>query len=91
MTTKMLIKIITLNKQVMFLNNRLHLNLICSPKVHRNVWVTILKIFKFNLKTPIVVGLFLEKQLILVTATGDVSTVVHEYAHWYLGILQDAD
>lgn len=33
----------------------------------------------------------LEKQLILVTATGDVSTVVHEYAHWYLGILQDAD
>ncbi len=33
----------------------------------------------------------LDKQLILVTATGDVSTVVHEYAHWYLGILQDAE
>ena len=33
----------------------------------------------------------LDKQLILVTATGDVSTVVHEYAHWYLGILQEAE
>lgn len=31
----------------------------------------------------------LDKNLILVTATGDVTTVVHEYAHWFLDMLEN--